>query len=153
MVYCNDPSGPSVGDAFCGPAVPNSTGASATIEAIGTPFIAANNLTLEAAALPSNSTGFFLASQTQGFVNQPGGSQGNLCLGGGIGRYVGPGQIMNSGAAGSISLPIDLSDLPTPTGPVSAIAGETWSFQAWFRDSVGGSATSNLTDGVSVTML
>lgn len=35
----------------------------------------------------------------------------------------------------------------TPTGSVSVLAGETWNWQAWFRD-VGG--TSNFSDGVSI---
>jgi len=103
--------------------------------------------------MPLNAFGFFLASRTQGAVNQPGGSQGVLCLGGAIGRYVGPGQIKNSGATGSFSLAIDNTRLPTPTGPVAGVVGETWNFQAWYRDAVGGTATSNFTNGLAVTWL
>ncbi len=36
-------------------------------------------------------------STVGGFVASPNGSQGNLCLAGSIGRYVGAGQIQNSG--------------------------------------------------------
>ena len=36
-------------------------------------------------------------------------------------------------------------------GAVAVVAGETWNFQGWHRDAVGGSATSNFTQGVSVT--
>ena len=89
--------------------------------------------------------------QTQGFVAGPGGSQGNLCLGGAIGRYVGPGQIQNSGAAGMISLPIDNQQVPQPTGFTTITSGQTWNFQLWNRDAVGGSATSNFTDGYEIT--
>ena len=74
-----------------------------------------------------------------------------LCLGGGIGRYVGPGQILNSGAAGLFQLPLDLTLTPTPTGLVAIAAGETWNFTAWHRDAVAGSVTSNFTDAVAVT--
>jgi hypothetical protein len=103
------------------------------------------------AALPGpNAFGYFLTSTTQGFVANPGGSMGNLCLAGSIGRYVGPGQIQNSGAAGAISLPLDLTQTPQPTGSVAIVAGQTWNFQAWYRDAVGGSATSNFTDGLSI---
>ncbi|MDG1984154.1 MAG: hypothetical protein P8M11_06290, partial [Planctomycetota bacterium] len=70
---------------------------------------------------------------------------------GAIGRYVGPGQIVNSGATGEVTLPLDLTQTPQPTGFVSVQPGETWNFQAWYRDSVGGSATSNFTDGLSIT--
>ncbi len=150
-----DPTGGSggIGTAYCGPAVVNSTGVPAEIIAIGNPVAAGNNVTLEASDLPLNSFGFFLTSQTQGFVANPGGSQGNLCLGGAIGRFVGPGQIQNSGTAGSISLLLDLTLMPQPTGPVAVVAGETWNFQAWYRDAVGGSAVSNFTNGTELMFL
>ena len=110
-------------------------------------------MTLRASSLPQNAFGFFLVSDTQGFTANPGGSQGDLCLGGSIGRYVGPGQIQSSGSTGTFSLEIDLGALPTPTGSVSAMPGETWNFQAWHRDSVGGSAVSNFTGAVAVPLL
>jgi hypothetical protein len=74
-----------------------------------------------------------------------------LCLGGGIGRYVGSGQIKNSGAGGAFQLALDLTQTPTPTGLVTVVAGDTWNFTAWHRDAVGGSVTSNFTDAVSIT--
>jgi len=83
-------------------------------------------------------------------VNKP--ARYNLCLGGSIGRFVGPGQVMNSGASGSFTLTVDLSALPTPTGLVTAQPGETWNFQAWYRDANPG-PTSNFTDAVAVTFL
>ena len=130
--------------------LPNSTGNAATMSASGSASVAANDLVLAASSLPQNAFGFFLTSLTQGFVQNPGGSQGNLCLGGSIGRYVGPGQVQNSGAAGAISLAVDLTQHPTPTGLVSVQAGETWNFTAWYRDAVGGSATSNFANGYEI---
>ena len=150
VIAKGDPDG-SVGTNYCGPGVPNSTGASGEIAALGSPSIAANQLTLEATDLPNQAFGFFLTSQTQALIANPGGSQGNLCLGGAIGRYVGPGQIQNTGTAGSFSLGLDLTMIPQPTGFVSAQVGEAWNFQAWHRDAVGGSATSNFTDATEVT--
>ncbi len=129
----------------------NSTGVGAAMSASGTNNVAANDLVLEASALPNNSFGFFLTSQTQGSVSNPGGSQGDLCLGGAIGRYVGTGQIQNAGSTGEIALAIDNTQVPQPTGLVAVSAGETWSFQAWYRDAIGGSATSNFTDGYEIT--
>jgi hypothetical protein len=105
---------------------------------------------LRASDLSLSSFGFFLTSRTQGFVMNPGGSAGNLCLAGAIGRYVGPGQIKNSGTSGAFELLLDLSATPTPTGLVQIQAGETWNFQAWHRDAVGGVATSNFTHGRSI---
>jgi hypothetical protein len=144
-------SGPSSpGTNYCGPAVVNSTGNSGTISATGTNVVANNDLTLVAASLPTNAFGYFLTSTMQGLTPQPGGSLGVLCLGGSIGRYTGPGQIQNSGGAGTFSLLLNLNQTPTPTGFVAVAAGQTWNFQTWHRDSVGGAAVSNFTDALSV---
>ena len=101
---------------------------------------------LEAFDLPVNRFGYFLVSATQDFVPNPGGSQGIPCLGGNIGRYA--QDVMNSGASGTFSLKLNLQSLPS--SPPSAVAsGETWNFQAWFRD-VNPTQTSNFTDAVAV---
>jgi hypothetical protein len=145
------PEGPlTVGTNYCA-GNPNSTGAIATMSATGSASVAANNVVLRAASLPNNSFGFFLTSLTQGLTPNPGGSQGVLCIGGSIGRYVGPGQIQNSGLSGALSLAIDLTQHPTPIGFVSVAPGQTWHFTSWFRDVVGGSATSNFADGLSIS--
>ena len=81
----------------------------------------------------------------------PGGSQGVLCLGGAIGRFVAPTQVQDSGATGTFSLVLDVFDIPQPTGAVAIQPGTTWNFQAWHQDVVGGAATSNFTDATSVT--
>lgn len=139
-----------IGSAFC-TANPNSTGAASSILVSGSSTVANNDVTLTASGLPNNVFGFFITSLTQGFVMNPAGSAGNLCLGGAIGRYVGPGQIMSSGAMGTIELDIDLTMIPSPTGFVSASAGDVWSYQLWHRDSDMGMATSNFTNGYEVT--
>jgi len=142
-------AGPGV--SYCGPANSNTSGGPATLRSSGSATVASNNLTLIAANIPQNQFGFFLTSMTQGFVMNPGGSQGNLCLSGTIGRYVGPGQIRNAGAGGSFSLPLNLALTPAGSMFVSIAAGETWNFQAWFRDiGPSGSPESNFTDGLEV---
>jgi len=128
----------------------NSSGLFGLISAEGSAIVLDNNVVLTASSLPTHSFGFFLTSPMPGFVTNPAGSAGNLCLGGAIGRYVGPGQIQNSGTAGEISLALDLTSTPTPTGFVSIQPGDTWNFQAWHRDAVGGVATSNFTDGIAI---
>ena len=140
----------SLGSNYC-TANPNSTGAFARVSAGGSASVAANNMTLRCDQMPTSSFAFFLTSRTQGFIANPGGSQGNLCLGGGIGRYVGPGQIQNSGTQGQVALGLNLTQTPQPTGTASIAAGETWYFTAWYRDVVGGSATSNFGNGLEVT--
>jgi hypothetical protein len=140
----------TIGTVYCAPAVANSTGVPGELVATGSTVVANNDVTLVASSLPLSSFGFFLNSRTQGNVQQPGGSQGVLCLSGSIGRYVGPGQVMNTGMTGGFALQLDLTQMPTPTGPVPALAGETWNFQTWHRDAVGGVATSNFTSAVSI---
>jgi hypothetical protein len=144
--------GPSgVGSNYC-TANPNSTGQTGLISGTGSASVAANDLTLEASGLPLNAFGYFITSLTQGNTPNPGGSQGVLCVGGTIGRYTGPGQIKNSMATGSFSLLIDLTQIPTPTGFVPVVVGETRNFQTWHRDAIGGVATSNFTNGLAVTI-
>ncbi len=144
------PLGPvSIGTNYC-TASTNSTGVSAMLGALGSASVAQNDVTLRCTRMPANAFSFFLTSATQGFVQNPGGSQGNLCLGGAIGRYIGPGQVQNSGAAGAVALRIDLDRHPTPTGLVVVTAGQTWNFQCWYRDA-NPTVTSNFSDGFSVT--
>ncbi len=132
---------------YCSPAAPNSTGSPARITADGSDVLVDNQLTLNATGLPVDGFGIFLTSRTQG-LSQPAGSQGTLCLGGSIGRF--SASVLSSGALGSFSLTPDLGALPgNPSGP--AVAGETWNFQAWYRDR-NPMPTSNLTDAVSVLL-
>jgi hypothetical protein len=108
-----------------------------------------NDLTIRAEGLPSGVFGYFLSSRGQGFVALVSGSQGNLCVGGGlaIGRH--HGSIQLSSGAGVIEHLLDLTNMPTDNSSVSVAAGETWNFQCWFRDS-NPNSTSNFSDGLSV---
>ena len=140
------------GMSYCGPAAPNSSGLSASILALGTNEAQLNELKLRVNDAGTNTFGFFLVSP----VSQPAtpviGSAGRLCLGGAIGRYVAPGQVQSTGLTGSFELNLDLTAIPTPTvGPVAALPGATWYFQAWFRDFASTGPTSNFSDGVEVT--
>ncbi len=138
-----------LGTIYCAANV-NSTGAAATMSAAGSAVAADNLITLTCSSMPTNSFAFMITGQTQGFVPNPGGSSGNLCLGGSIGRYVGPGQVQNSGGLGEVSLGLDLTQHPTPTGFVAVQPGETWNFSTWFRDSSPAGPTSNFSDGYSI---
>lgn len=140
--------GQFVGTPYCLTAA-NSTGEAGLLVARGSTSLALNDLNLLATDLPANSAAFFLVGSTAGFVPAAGGSAGNLCLGGQIGRVVG-GAILNSGLVGRVSTAVDLTQLPSPNGPFVATTGQTLSFQCWFRDSAAGTITSNLTNGVQV---
>ena len=54
--------------------------------------------------------------------------------------------VMNTGQFGSFSMNVDLTAIPQH-GQV--MPGETWNFQAWFRDN-NPTTTSNFTDGYSI---
>lgn len=129
---------------YCSPAKTNSTGHGSFVTASGSPIVADNSLTLTISGLPQHVPGYFLGSLTQGLVLAPPGSQGNLCLGGTIARFV--AQLKSSGASGSFLVHIDLTAIPLH-GPVQP--GQAWNFQLWHRDMNPG-ATSNFSDALTV---
>lgn len=130
----------------------NGSGSRARTAAIGSASLAANDLVLWARDVTANQFGFFITSETPGFVASPGGSFGSLCLGGTIGRY--SKAITNSGPTGELTAAVDWTAMPSPTLPqgYAAQVGETWRFQAWFRDSMGGQGGSNFSDAVRVRL-
>ncbi|MEM1451387.1 MAG: VCBS repeat-containing protein [Planctomycetota bacterium] len=152
VFWVENPSFDEVGAPYCGPAIPNATGLSGCLQAVGTDIAGANVLTLRALDLPRNTFGFFLNSRVQGVTFPVVNSIGRLCLSGPIGRYVGPGEVGFSGDDGFFTLRLDLSETPTPNGFVPAVAGQAWNFQAWHRDVAGGTVTSNFTDAVSIVL-
>lgn len=132
-----------LGKSYCGPGVPNSSGMSGRTLAWGSTFVAKNQVRLQAVDLPVDKFGYFLVGSSSDFVPNAGGSQGNLCVGGNVGRFA--NQVESSGSAGVIDAVVDLNSLPT--NPPSAVQpGERWYFQLWHRDSNPG-PTSNFTLG------
>jgi hypothetical protein len=143
-------AGRKPGANYCN-ANPNSTGQTGEIVLSGTSSVSADDLRLNAYRLPNAAFGYFIASMNTGFVPNAGGGLGNICLGAPIGRAVG-GLVLNTGSSGSFGILANLAAIPTPTGPVAGMAGETWNFQAWHRDSVGGVAVSNLTNAAQIQL-
>ena len=134
-----------LGQVHC-PGELNSTGEPGRLEAAGMLDAQANQLFLLATDLPAGQFGFFFTSQVPGFVVGPGGSQGNLCLGGPLARF--NAVIPNAGPGGFFQLRVDTNAIPTQ--PASAIqAGQTWFFQAWYRDG-NPQPTSNFTGAAAV---
>ena len=117
VVYCEDPAGlRNIGE----------------LRAYGSEVASMGLVNLVATGLPANSIGFFIVGETRGFVPNPANSQGDLCIGGKIGRFNGPNQIQNSGPSGFYNLDLDLDQFPmNPNWAV--LAGETWCFQSWYR--------------------
>lgn len=145
----NTPESPQrFGTPYC-TAVANSTGVASTLEAIGSPAAANNDVTLHGLDLPTGSVGYFAVARTQFFFPNPGGSTGNVCLGANIGRYL--GDVLTADASGQISMPLDLTAIPQPTGAQPTLAGETWNFQYWHRDTTStGGTTSNFSRGLEI---
>ncbi|MFT7678783.1 MAG: hypothetical protein ACI8QC_002780 [Planctomycetota bacterium] len=144
--------GGGFGTNYCGPGVVNSSGMSGIIGASGSNIVADNNLIITASQVPTAQFAYMIASRTQGFVANPGGSTGNLCVLGDIARFNRAGEV-GAIVAGEFSLVMPLGDFPEPpTNGVSVLAGDVWNFQCWHRDIAGGVPTSNFTDAVEVTM-
>lgn len=140
--------GGSIGTNYC-TAATNSTGQTGEISATGSTLAGGNAVTLSASDLPMNQFGIFVVSQSQAFVPGAGGtSNGNLCLGGTLGRYSMPNQILTTGSGGTISLAIDLTMIPIGGTFVAVAPGDTFNFQAWHRDPVG--LGSNFTNGLEI---
>ncbi|MEL6712840.1 MAG: hypothetical protein AAFP86_03660, partial [Planctomycetota bacterium] len=130
-------------------AVVNTTGNPAVIEAAGSIQASQNMFRLRAVDLPPGQGVLFLAASAQATPVNVANSNGRLCLGSQIGRLV--DQLQLASGAGEVDALVDLTNLPQPSTTVSVLSGETWYFQAWYRDSLLGTPTSNFTDGLRVT--
>ncbi len=129
----------------------NSTGVGAVLKASGSRAVVDNDLTLNVSNLPLNQFLLFVNSRDTIHIANPGGSQGDLCIGGlSLGRH--NADITNSGPTGTASLALDLTSVPTNVNLAAVAAGETWYWQAWFRDiGYGGVPTSNLSSAIGIT--
>ena len=145
------PGGGSIGSNYC-MAAPNSTGQIAAMSAVGSRIAADGDVTLMTSGLPINQFGIYVTSMDQGFnMGTFGTSNGNICLSGAIGRFTMMSQIVNSGSTGEFTFVVPTSNVPQGNGQVTIMAGETWNFQCWFRDTVG--LGSNFSDGLSIQFI
>jgi hypothetical protein len=134
---------------FCSFPAPNSVGQRASLQTTGSLSVPVNDFGLTLQGAPPGSFGYLLCSRVRGVALPVATSQGTLCLHAPIGRFNRPGEVLNTGAFGSATLALDLSNLPQPSGAVAVMAGERWSFQFWYRDANPG-PTSNLSSGLEV---
>ena len=125
-----------------GPA--NSTGQPGGLRITGNRNLAAGILTARGKGMPIGQAALLLGSRQSGFIATPGGSLGNLCLGGRIGRL----GVAVADQRGRLELHLNPSALAM-NPPVPILPGETWHFQLWYRDQHIG-ATSNLTNSIVV---
>lgn len=132
----------------------NSTGASALLRTFSPSGFsaAANDLTLVASRLPASTFGLFSVSRGTAVVYYPGGSEGRYCIGApASGRL----DIVGATAEGDVAFSPDLTQIPMFSAAgatyVSAVAGDTYNFQLWYRDVGPGGPTSNFSAAVGVT--
>lgn len=134
---------------YCESSIPNSRGLIGQAFALGSTQVADNDFDLYADSLPFQVFGFWFAAQAQASIPGFAGSEGTLCLGAPIVRFnVAPYSIFTTDNQGRTMLELDLTTIPQ----VGAIqAGQSWNFQAWYRDFNNGMLTSNTTQALNVT--
>lgn len=132
-----------IGTSYC-TVVPNSTGLKAAMQLLGSGK-AGDPLLAELENAPLNQFGQFVAGPTAVFLQGPGGSAGNLCVGGTVYRY--KHKLFHTGNTGTACVHLETNGTH---GAIPAFAtGSTMRFQCWFRDG----ATSNYSDAVALTFL
>ncbi|MEM8713039.1 MAG: hypothetical protein AAGG01_18990, partial [Planctomycetota bacterium] len=137
----------AAGVQYCS-AAPHSGGRRAWVSASGTGR-ATSFHTIRCSDAPPGSPCFVLTSREPGIVPNVGGGAGNLCLGGlGFGRF--SQAVAPTDLNGVYELQFSPQSIAQPSGTIAASVGETWYFQAWFRDSSPAGPTSNLSNGVAV---
>lgn len=128
---------------------PNQFGVRTYLWAQGSDRVGYNEFSLVGFNFPPITAVLPLFSRSTGLIPGLGGGMGTLCLGGAIGRSP---VVHFSGPDGAVHIDVYLNVLPQPSGPVPAVAGETWNLQCWFRATgLGGSASSNLSNATAVT--
>ncbi|MEM8710729.1 MAG: hypothetical protein AAGG01_07230 [Planctomycetota bacterium] len=130
-------------DAYCASNV-NSSGFAGELALQGSTSVMAEDLSLVATSLPTQSLGYMLMSRDADLVPLFGGSQGNLCLGGTLYRF--SLSVQSSGTLGEVTFTPDFAALP---GGQQFAAADSWNFQYWFRDA-NPTPTSNTTGALRV---
>lgn len=141
---------PTLGRQVCAGVV-NTTGRPATLCARGSAVAADNLVRLYVVDLPMGSAGYFITAPTAGFTPLPGNSLGNLCLDV-PGRY--SYDALNTQGGSAVFYSPQLPITPVAGGafmPITAGMQRLW--QYWYRDSVGGVATSNFSSALCVDFL
>ena len=124
---------------YCSTA-PNSVGGGALMDSSGSYSVSLNDTSLIATDLPPNQFGLFFYGPNQIQISF---GNGFRCIGGGVKRF----RIQQANILGVATRAIDLTDLPD-NGEI--LSGETWQFQFWYRDPMGGGSQFNLSDGLFI---
>ncbi len=150
---------------FCSPAQNNSTGAPAVLTGTWNTGVG-SDLHLEVTSGVPGQLAYFLVGN-EATIGSPI-SNGLFCLVGtstsqffrynvggtnmnSIGGFNATGTMVNTSGTSTTGTGFDVpSTIPAPA-PITIMAGDTWHFQSWYRDTPAGVGTSNFTNGLSVT--
>lgn len=136
-----------VGRRYCSPGNPTYLGAPAYVLLQGSDRTDVDRVFFTFVGVPPGAPGLMLASRQPGFVPNPAGSNGDLCLGEPIGRLAGrTHSFWFAGEDGVISQRYPLESPLPGGGPM--LPGETWFFQGWFREA----GSSNWTDAIQLVL-
>jgi len=120
---------------------PNSVGVTAAINATGSFNVGDNNFTLNVNGAVPNVFAIFFYAANQGTGTL---GEGQLCTSGQIFRIQPPFSV-NTFGLGQVN--VNFNNLPAG-GQING--GDTWNFQCWYRDTAGGPAGFNTSNGLSV---
>lgn len=122
---------------------PNSAGSGAILTWTGSTSVSDGNFTLLSYGLPSNTFGIFFYGSTATWATF---GNGVLCVSGSTHRL----PLLDSGFTGVLNYTVDFQEAPAGSGPGLIEGGSQWHFQTWYRDTPGGGAGFNLSDGLRV---
>jgi hypothetical protein len=153
----------SFGTVFCEPVAANSTGVPAVLTGRFNPGVGSGVHLDVADGVPGYLIYFLLGNEPTAPTPI---SNGWFCLGGtdpffrykvagtpmnSIGYFDASGVMVNASGTSTTGLGFDVpSTIPT-ANPDAIMAGDTWHFQGWYRDTPAGVGTSKFTNGLSVT--
>ncbi len=162
--FISDISNPGLNTTpFCAPANNNSTGMPGQLSG----GVTGGNLHLEATSGPAGEFGYFLIGTDTNTTSPIALGSGLLCLAVGAGNSIGrynvattqfnslgqfdaSGVLQNVAGTSTIGSGFDVPVTVPISGSPMILAGQTWHFQCWFRDTPGGPGNSNFTNGLSV---
>jgi hypothetical protein len=163
----NGCSGPGTGTPFCDPATNNSSGSPAVLSgSLGTGIGSDLHLDIVSGA-PGQLCYMLVGNEATVGITVPG-AQGPFCLVGtstaafyrynvsgtnmnSIGGFDALGNWVNVSGTSTTGFGFDVPSTIPAAAPITIVAGDTWHFQGWYRDTGAGVGFSNFTNGLSVT--
>lgn len=136
--------------AYCDSLGLNSIQCEGAIYASGSNAVSGNELKMQADLLPPGSLGFIMHASTYGTPDVPAAGESPMCVGSSQSTAVRQSILQQTNEAGRFTLPVDLTAASNDRDNLPIQAGETWSFRAWYRDSRGTEAVSNLTTIIAI---